>query len=317
MSNLILQTIQKINSYLDNLKLLGSKNTTFTFQTPIDFLSESKKSLENDDNILFIPFNPSNPDTDIGKKYFYKDKEADYFITNGANDRMDSNGSGTTGAIANIDTKLFPNKNGELISTPYFPDEKCKTTRSKKELLPETYFIFMKEEEKKYLPVGSVVLVDLDELQDKKRIFGYGNLRGVYHILGIDWRGKTGCKFFNRNELLFPKHDKDNINKYLNDKVKDLNNTINDKAVFTLSIILFINKYYVDIITNCIKRSDGKKRLHLAPIPGEIFHGGLETYIGMVRAVEELKSTFESNKIVVSLGIEKEIYDKIVQNYIN
>lgn len=77
---------------------------------------------------------------------------------------------------------------------------------------------------------------------------GSATITGVYHIKGIDWRYE------------------------------------NKSLELSIDNIIFTQRYYTAILDHFIEKNTGDV-IYLAPIPGQIFHGGRGTLYGLVSAV--------------------------------
>ena len=115
--------------------------------------------------IEFVPFEKTNNASDMIYEEFYNYKNADYYLTNGANSNISSSGGGTTGAFNTIGSRI----NGDV--NLLFDNPKLLHLGSNHLII---------DSQKKYT-YNSVYYTDVNKSYLGK------NIRKVYHILGINY----------------------------------------------------------------------------------------------------------------------------------
>lgn len=232
-------------------------------------------NLDNNINIHFLPYKQNLKQTDISEMEFYQNiirqyGEGKFMLTNGANERIDKVGSGTTKAISGIDEGFFDHIKFQNLNV--HEDEKLKNYLEKHELFDK----FISSDAQKCTvstndhKAGSVFYIENNIETTEKEVKNY--VAGIYHIKGINFQG-------------IPKDE----------RIKKEN----------LSVLLV--KTY---ITKILEHFAGKKEvkfLVLSPIPGYLYAGSVITERAIYDAVMEfIKQNGESLKDkVIILGFNK------------
>jgi len=230
----ILRQNNLINSTKKNQSMKKPINNT----TYIDKKVSQKKLI----NIHKIKYNDSKNNTHMNKKEFYsshyrKGNIENFYLSNGCNKTLSKGGGGTNSAITEISTEFFNKQKIKLIYDNNLDFNRIYSNQRQ-----------IMNFDGKILNAGSVLFSSYEH-----NFFNY-NIRGVYHINGVDW-------------------NVNNIKSY-----EDNNENTN-----------IVKEYYIQTINHFIRNSLDNSLLFLAQIPGRIFNGDTGTINGINSAIEEIK----------------------------
>jgi len=222
-------------------------------------LSEGKKLI----TVKYIKFDKSDNSTHFDEKEYYdraenKDKKT-FILTNGANERVDENGGGTTAAIQKINPDLFPhldNKNIDKIAI-YTPESGALEGIFNETFNNATQKVVTKDGATR--PAGTVFFNESKDPNPSNDIST--KVKGVYHIKGLD---------LNRLRAEYPEFETSPLYKRI------------------------VKEYYKQILINFSTRTE--EVIHLAQIPGGLYGGTPVTGNYMVEAVNEFVNSKDATR---------------------
>ena len=265
------------NKYTNNVATKLKHMINYSIPTDLSKNTVKLITLKYDTNDLKTDMSNANFYNYLDKQYktLFKISEIPikYSLTNGMNVNFNSSGSGTTGAIDNLEKVInsadfFVNHTNDTINEIYNPtndnqintnDDIIKIINNNGQLITYT-----DKTGKKKTPAGSVFLSDPFKLPENANKNIYGKKINIYHIKGLSISGDIETK-----------------------------------------TVILVKQYYKKVLENFME-SDSQV-LFLAQIPGFYFHAGVITAIAFYEAVSEylnnldksVLNTLQTNKLIV------------------